>query len=139
MLKLTATNAYVSAGYDNAPAVQISESGNSARFRVGYRVYDKNAENNHRYINLTVKAFGPMIKKITDMKIAEGSMVNLTGRFDEETWTDRKTGETRKGYCVILEDIEYLSLKSSDGSHKETEGKTGFTGYEHVGPSYFDD
>ncbi len=52
-----------------------------------------------------MKAFGPMIKKITDMKIAEGSMVNLTGRFDEDTWTVRKTGETRKGYCVILEDI----------------------------------
>ena len=62
MLKLTVTNAIVSKGYNDAPAVQLSETGSVARFRIGIRIYDKQADGNYRYVNLTVKAFGNLVK-----------------------------------------------------------------------------
>lgn len=145
MLKLTATNAVVTKGFNGAPAIQFSESGTSARYRIGYRVFDKQVEGNYRYINLTVKAFGNLVKKITDMKLAEGSLINLSGRLDEDTWTDQKTGEVKKAFVVILDDIEYTAGKSSEnhGEAKHSDGKgaeSGFTGYEQFGStSYFDD
>lgn len=147
MLKLTVTNAVVTKGYNGAPAIQMSESGSTARFRIGCRVFDKQADGNYCYLNLTVKAFGNLIKKITDMKLAAGSYVNLAGRFDEDTWTDPKTNETRKFNVVILDEIEYAAGKPSESSHGEAnqnsttaENRTNFTGYEPFGTSdFFDD
>ena len=148
MLKLTATNAIVSKGYNDAPAIQVSETGSAARFRIGVRVYDKQAEGNFRYVNLTVKAFGNLVKKIGDMQIKAGSVVNLIGRLDEDSWTDQKTGETKKVFVLILDDVEYSAGKPSDESHGAsagsrsdagTENKAGFTGFEPFGASYFDD
>ncbi len=156
MVKLTVTNAVISKGYNGAPAIQTSESGNVARFRIGYRVYDKQAEGNYRYVNLTVKAFGSLIKKLSDMKLSDGAVVNLSGRLDEEVWTDKKTNETRKTFSVILEEIEYTaSGKShenavggadqsatpvdSPAADPAPENRSGFGGYEPFGPSFFDD
>lgn len=156
MVKLTVTNAVISKGYNGAPAIQVSESGNAARFKIGYRVYDKQADGNYRYINLTVKAFGSLIKKLSDMKLSDGAVVNLCGRLDEEVWTDKKTGETKKSFSVILEEIEYTALgkthetvsqssepaASPDGSQNAAhtpDDKSNFGGYEPFGPSYFDD
>ena len=58
MLKFFATDVSVSKGYDGSPALRFSESDgvSRVRFRVGKRVYDSRCENNHRYINLRVKA-----------------------------------------------------------------------------------
>ncbi len=148
MLKLTATNAIVSKGYNDAPAVQLSETGSVARFRIGIRIYDKQTDGNYRYVNLTVKAFGNLVKRISDMGIKAGSIVNLIGRFDEESWTDQKTKEAKKGYVVILDEIEFASGKAPEESHSGStgsennpgdDGKTGFTGYEPFGSSYFDE
>ena len=58
MLQFIATNAVISRGFDNKAALKFSDDGNIVRFRIGERVYDKNAENNTRWINLNVKAFG---------------------------------------------------------------------------------
>ncbi len=154
MVKLIATNTVISKGFNGAPAIQVSESGNAARFRVSYRVYDKQAEGNYRYINLTVKAFGTLIKKLSDLKLGAGSTVNLIGRLDEETWTDKKTGETKKAFAVILDEIEYAAgVKTQENTginverpsdpesgHGSSEGsKPNFEGYEPFAPSYFDD
>ena len=58
MFKAIATDVVVSKGFDGAPALRYSESGESVRFRIGKRVYDTRADNNSRWINLSVKAFG---------------------------------------------------------------------------------
>ena len=42
------------------------------------------------------------------MQLKEGSAINITGRYDEDTWTDQSTGEPRSqpernaAFCVAL-------------------------------------
>lgn len=83
MIKMIITGAVVSKGANDGPAVKFSEKGDFARFRIGYKVYDTRAENNHRWINMTVKAFGDLCERITKMDLKAGSYISLSGRYDE--------------------------------------------------------
>lgn len=112
MLKMIITEAVVSKGYDGAPAIRFYDGDGSsqiANFRIGKRVYDSKADNNHRWVNFNVKAFGDVCERIKRMKLKEGSYINLIARYDEETWTAKDTNETRTGAVLYLEDIEYAS------------------------------
>ena len=157
MLKVFATQVVISKGYDNNAAIKFSENGDSVRFRIGKKVYDPNAENNARWINISVKGFGAVCERIRKMQLKEGSFVNLLGRLDEDIWTDQQTNEKRSVMVIILEDIEY----ASGGGKKENNqtngqpangannpasaapaanGNGGFTGYEPFGGgSFFDE
>ena len=119
MLKLFATDVLISKGYEGAPALNYSDKGDSVRFRIGKRVYDTRTENNTRWINLTVKAFGPVCERIKKMQLKEGSVVNLVGRFDEDSWDDKNTGEHKTASVIILDEIEYASspAKSKNGQN----------------------
>ena len=57
MLMFFASDVVVSKGYQNAPALKFSEKGDFVRFRVGQKIYDPRAEDNHRWINITIKSF----------------------------------------------------------------------------------
>lgn len=152
MLKVIFTNVVVSKGYDNAPAIRYSEKGDSVRFRIGSKQYDTRAENNTRWINISVKAFGHICERIRKMELKEGSYINLTGRLDEDSWTDQKTRETKSAMVVILDDVEFASGGGkSKGSEQLTgnnsvqtpaanpEASSNFTGYEPFGgESLFD-
>ena len=152
MLRFTATNAIISRGFDNKSAVKFSEDGSVVRFRIGERVYDKNAENNSRWVNINIKAFGNLAERVRKMQLKDGSCVNLTGRYDEDVWTDRETGEARSQPVIIADDIEFAGFKSKssqkEDAHSEPEtgrGNTGsdkssFKGYESFGGgSFFDE
>ena len=119
MLKFFASDVVVSKGYQNAPALKFSEKGDFVRFRVGQKVYDPRAEDNHRWINITVKCFDPaIVDRIRKMGLKEGSFINLTGRYDEDVWEDDETKEKRSMPCVILDDLEYSGgggKRSGDG------------------------
>lgn len=78
MLKVFATQVVISRGYDGAAAIKFSEKGDAVRFRIGKKVYDPNAENNARWVNLAVKGFGPICERIKKMQLKDGSFVNLT-------------------------------------------------------------
>ena len=100
MLKLIITEAVVSKGYNDDPAVRYFSSnsenaGQVANFRIGKRVYDSKAEKNHRWLNFTIKAFGDMCERVKRMKLKEGSYINIIARYDEETWETKDTHETR--------------------------------------------
>ena len=71
MFKVIATDVVISKGYDGAPALKFSENGESVRFRIGKKVYDTRAENNTRWVNLSVKAFGPVCERIKKMQLKE--------------------------------------------------------------------
>ena len=88
MFKLIATDVVISKGYDGAPALKFSENGESVRFRIGKKVYDTRAENNTRWVNLSVKAFGPVCERIKKMQLKESSFINILGRLDEDVWED---------------------------------------------------
>ena len=122
MLKVFATQVVVSRGYDGAAAIKFSEKGDAVRFRIGKKVYDPNAENNARWINMAVKGFGPICERIKKMQLKEGSFVNLIGRLDEDSWEDKDTKETRKMMVIILDDIEYAS---GGGKSKENQAAAG--------------
>jgi hypothetical protein len=121
MIKMFITNAFVSKGYKDTPAVQFSGNGKAVRFKIGHRVYDKNAKDNHRYINLAVKAFGPLCERIEKMGIKEGSSVNIIGRYDEEKW--EADGQEYCRAIVIIEEIEYSgSITKSENNENRGNG-----------------
>lgn len=161
MLKVFATQVVISKGYDNTPAIKIMRNNDSlvARFRIGKKVYDSKAENNARWINFSVKAFGSIVERIEKMQLKEGSFVNLMGRLDEDVWEDQTTHEKKSATVIVLEEIEYASggNKSKDsqvseqrsGNYNSTPSTPapassnggGFTGYEAFGGSgsFFDE
>ncbi len=118
MLMFFASNVVVSKGYQNAPAIKFSDSGDFVRFRVGQKVYDPRAKDNHRWVNITVKCFDAgLVDRIRKMGLKEGSFIDLTGRFDEDVWEDEETKEKRSMPCVILDDLEFSGggKRSGDG------------------------
>lgn len=156
MLKVFSTNVVVSKGYNNAPALKFSEDGSSVRFRIGKKVYDTRAENNARWVNLSVKAFGDVCERIKKMQLKEGSYINILGRLDEDSWTDQQ-GEEKSMMVIILDDLEYAGFakpKDSSSTSDNVPGKVNtpqgsepnpiasdnFTGYESFGgPGIFDE
>lgn len=110
MLKVFATDVIVSKGYENQGAVRFSDDNQSVRFRIGKKVYDKNAENNQRWVNFAVKGFGPIVERVKKMQLKEGSFIHISGKLDEESWVvDQTTGATKSQTVIILEDIDYAS------------------------------
>ena len=156
MFKVIATDAVISKGFEGAPALRYSESGESVRFRIGKKVYDTRAENNHRWVNLSVKAFGGICERIKKMQLKEGAFVNVLGRLDEDVWEDAATHEKKSAMVVILDEIEFCS-----GGNRQQKDSTehtaapqqpaqapaadstggGFTGFEPFGGvnSFFDE
>ena len=123
MMKLFISDAIVSRGYDGAPAIRFfnSESGNGefAVFQIGKRKYDSRADNNHRWVNLKVKAFGDACERIKKMKLKEGSSVNLVGDYDEESWKDRESGEERSSPALTLSGANDIKFSYAGGQKKE--------------------
>ena len=115
MIKVFTTNAVISKGYNGAPAIKFSDTGDSARFRIGKKVYDKNAENNTRWFNVSVKGFGPIAERIQKMQLKEGSLIHISGTLDEESWLDQPSNTTKTQTVIILDDIDY----ASGGAKKE--------------------
>lgn len=155
MLKVVATNVVVSKGYGENPALKFSDNGEIVRFRIGHKVYDSKANDNTRWLNLTVKAFNGVCERIKKMKIKEGSNINILGHLDEETWTDPATNEKKSAMVIILDDIEYASMGNGNGKNsdeksdgggkteskkKKPEDSENFSGYEGFGGnSFFDE
>lgn len=148
MFKVIATDVVISKGFDNAPALRFSEKGDSVRFRIGKKVYDTRAENNTRWFNVSVKAFGDVCERIKKMQLKEGSFVHLTGRLDEESWTDQSTNESKSQTVIILDEIEYASGSSKPKDSQQQpqvaptataapEKSSNFTGYEPFGGGSF--
>ena len=77
MLKVIATQVVISKGYDNKPAISITRTNESlaVRFRIGKKVYDPKADGNSRWLNYSVKGFGPIVDRIEKMQLKEGDHV----------------------------------------------------------------
>lgn len=110
MLKMMITDAVVSKGYNGDPAIRyfdVEGGGQIASFRIGKRLYDSKAPDNHRWLNFNVKASKNMCERIKRMKLKEGSYINIGARYDEETWKVKGTDETRTSVVLYLDEIEY--------------------------------
>ena len=126
MMKIFISDAVVSRGYDGAPAIRLFNSENGgefAVFQVGIRKYDSRAENNHRWVNLKVKAFGDLCERIKKMSLKEGSFISLCGDYDEERWTDKDTGEGRSAPVIVLDDIKFSHTGGAEeGTERQRPG-----------------
>jgi len=120
MIKMLVTKAVISKGYEGAPALRFSENAEnpSVRFRIGMLVYDKRAEKEHRFVNISVKAFGYLVDRIKNMKLDAGTYVNIIGRYDEDVWEDRDTSEKKSAPVLIVDEIEYSA--NGGGNGKQT-------------------
>ena len=114
MFKVFATDVVVSKGYDNSSALKFSDDGTSVRFRIGKKVYDTRAENNTRWVNVSVKAFGVLCDRIKKMQLKEGSFIHIAGRLDEDNWVDTTTNE-KKSQIVIILHGPHFPLRSTLG------------------------
>lgn len=137
MFKAIVTDAVISKGYENNPALRFFEGENASssnvRFRIGKSVYDSRAEKNQRWVNITVKAFGYICERIKKMELKEGSHVHIIGRLDEETWDDN--GTKKSAWVIIADEIEYAyggnqnsdnqSGSNSEGANTTGQGNTG--------------
>ena len=135
MIRMELTNAVVSQGYNGAPAISITESGETkiARFKVGATVYDKNADKNRRYINFTIKGFNGMCARIEGMKLDAGAYVNVVGRFDLDTWEDKNTHEKKFDLVLTADEIEYC-YGGANKQNSEVGGAPATTGQSHTPP-----
>ena len=155
MFKVFATDVIVSKGYANQSAVRFSEDGKIVRFRIGKKVYDKNAENNTRWFNVSVKGFGPIAERIQKMQLKEGSLIHISGTLDEESWLDQTSNTTKTQTVIIIDDIDYASGSGAkkDGQNQQQnsssapasgasnapENSSNFEGYSNFGgASFFD-
>lgn len=155
MFKVFATDVIVSKGYANQSAVRFSEDGKIVRFRIGKKVYDKNAENNTRWFNVSVKGFGPIAERIQKMQLKEGSLIHISGTLDEESWLDQPSNTTKTQTVIIIDDIDYASGSGAkkDGQNQQQnsssapasgasnapENSPNFEGYSNFGgASFFD-
>ena len=141
MLKVFATQVVISRGYDGAAAIKFSEKGDAVRFRIGKKVYDPNAENNARWVNLAVKGFGPICERIKKMQLKDGSFVNLIGRLDEDVWEDQQTHEKSKDNQNTDEAQGHPAASTAPAAAAPANNGGGFTGYESFGGgnSFFDE
>lgn len=131
MLKFFASNVVVSKGYQNSPAVKFSEKGDFVRFRVGQKVYDPRAEDNHRWINLTVKCFdASLVDRIRKMGLKEGSFITLSGRYDEDVWEDEESKEKRSMPVIILDELEFCG-----NGKRSNDGQNGNSGTQNPNPA----
>lgn len=133
MIKAFVTDAVVSKGYNGQDALKYSEDGKSVRFRIGKKVYDTRCENNTRWFNIGVKAFGAVCERIKKMQLKDGSYVSFIGKLDEDTWTDKETGETKTAMVIIVDDIEYTV---SGGSNKDSNNQNRQNTNSANGPKY---
>ena len=123
MFKVIATDVVISKGYDGAPALKFTESGESVRFRIGKKVYDTRAENNARWMNISVKAFGPVCERIKKMQLKESSFINILGRLDEDIWEDSVRHEKKSAMVIILDEIEFCSSGGGKQKNVNAEGQ----------------
>ena len=122
MNKIIFTDVTISKGYKDATALRFNDKKTAVRFKIGQRIYDKTAKDNHRYINISVKAFSPLSERIEKMLLKEGSRINVFGGLDEEQWEDN--GQKFNQFVIIADEIEYAS-NSSDSNKSNGNNSNG--------------
>ena len=134
MNTLTITKAFVSGGYDDKPVLYTSEDGNYCSFRIGEAVYDKEADDNTRWLNYEIKVSGAdLCARVKKMNLKKGTVVSISGRFDIGTY--EKDGVTRMKCIVWLKDIDFNGLKKKEDSNGENDPSAGSSGGEEKGSS----
>lgn len=120
MNSLILTGVVISKGYNNKETFNFNESKTAVSFRVGYRIYDKKAPDNQRYMNITVKAYNSLCERIEKMQLKDGSHIDIRGKLDEEKWEEN--GQKFSRHVFIADEINYAP---NDGNKSNVNGTHG--------------
>ena len=123
MYKVFLTNVFVSKGFEDKPAVNFSEKGDVAWFRVGHKVYDPNAEDNTRWVNRAVKAFKSLAERIKKMNLDAGSCINIEGVEDDIPYEDSEGNKKVQSSVIVITNIEYAGSAGGKSTDKESKHK----------------
>ena len=120
MNKVILTDVIISKGFDGKAAIRFNDNKSAVNFKIGKRVYDKTAKDNHRFMNIAVKAFTQLCERIEKMQLKEGSRINIVGKLDEENWEEN--GQKFNRIVIIAEEIEYASSDPAKSNGNGTNG-----------------
>lgn len=111
----TGIGGHISAGYEDRPAIFKNDKGTLAAFKVGYPVYDKNAENNTRWENIDVKIIGEFAKVVDSLKLDAKAVIDFSGEFGFDKY--EKDGKTYHRPVITLDRIARVNSakKKEDG------------------------
>lgn len=92
------------------PDIRESASGNAwATFTVAVNVRKKNGEVWEDVPSFfDCKCFGRLASNIVS-RLSKGSKVCVQGSMEQESYTDRKSGETRKSWKLIADEVTIMS------------------------------
>lgn len=108
----TGIGGHISAGYEDRPAIFKNDKGNLAAFKVGYPVYDKNAENNTRWENIDVKMIGDFAKVADSLKLDAKAVIDFSGEFGFDKF--EKDGKTYHRPVITLDRIARVNSAKKD-------------------------
>jgi single-strand DNA-binding protein len=100
------------------PEVRYFDGGSAvASLRVAVDRFgnDKTTGERKKPVWIDVKVWGKHAQVAADY-VRKGSMVGITGRLDEETWTDRQSGDERSKLVINSNDLILLGdARGGDG------------------------
>lgn len=123
LLSLTASDVFISKGYGEKPAIQFYEGEKSSmRFRISAKRYDPSADNNTRWLNMTVKGFGEVCEQAKSMKLKEGSCITIIGELMEDHWHDTQRDED---CSEIVLNAKLIRYGGNGGGKKDSNAANG--------------
>lgn len=116
-LQFVVTNARIGRGYGDEPAIKFNEQGTFCAFQLAVSKYDKNSENNTKWINIPVKCINSkLIERIQKCNMNEGSVINAQIEIDSDSYQD-KNQKKKTVLTFILKDFELtFAQKPKDNS-----------------------
>ena len=94
------------------PEVRYFEDGKSvAQFTIAVEGWKRDSEP----LWLNLKIWGKAAQVAADY-VRKGSQIAVSGQLENETWTDRNTGEKRSKIILAVRDLTLLGSKRDDGN-----------------------
>ena len=98
------------------PEVRYFENGTAvAELRVAVdRIGNDHNGERKKPLWITVKIWGKSAQVAADY-VRKGSMIGISGRLDEETWTDRNSGQERSKPIIAANQLTLLGGRNDTG------------------------
>ena len=104
MVPIFISNALVSDGFNNAPALRQQANG-EVLFNVGHRIPDPQAQGGSRWINFEITVPPALVPLLNQLSIKAKTWVNILATVDTRATMD-KNGQTKNHRVYIARFIE---------------------------------
>lgn len=111
MVPIFISNALVSDGFNNAPALRQQANG-EVLFNVGHRIPDPQAQGGSRWINFEITVPPALVPLLNQLSIKAKTWVNILATVDTRATVD-KNGQTKNHRVYIARFIELVPQSAS--------------------------